>query len=294
MKLASFKSDSAWQPLTFRGVALFASAPLKRILLIQFLFALCTAVTVIWFLNHAWFPTVKQAILQMPDEGQIVSGKLNWTNTPPTLLAEGPFLAIIADLDHTRVIRVPAHLQVEIGASNVRFISLFGYMDWMYPVVRGNSVFDFNRHKLEPWWGAWRPPILWMVFGATLLLLMCVWWAVASLYAVPLWLISFFANRRLSLVESWKLAGASLMPAAMMMLLAILAYGSGVIDLVQLMVVQGLHWIVGVAYGCVSIRYLSRAAQHGPAKKNPFPPDHSIQTQQHSGNNQNPFKPPDK
>ncbi|HLP77529.1 MAG TPA: hypothetical protein VK327_11495 [Candidatus Paceibacterota bacterium] len=289
MKLPWPKFDFAWQPFTFKGVAAFAFAPLRRLLVMQAIFAVLTALSIVWFLNHAWFPTIRQAILQMPEQGRIVSGRLEWENKPPQSLAEGAFLGVIADLDHTGQIRIPADIQVELGRADVRFISLFGYVDQPYPVDPGNPTIDFNRIQLEPWWGAWQPPILWMVFGGVFVGLMVMWWILAAVYSVPVWLVAFFSNRKLSLIGGWKLAGAALMPGAFLMILSIVSYGLGLFDLVQLVAIQVAHWGVGFVYCSGSLlRGIEISAPEIPSE-NPFHPEDKKTSSERVG--ENPFKP---
>jgi hypothetical protein len=43
------QSTTAWQPFTPQGIAAFASAPVKRLLLVQFVLALFAAISVVWF-----------------------------------------------------------------------------------------------------------------------------------------------------------------------------------------------------------------------------------------------------
>src|SRR5262249_34942862 len=107
---------AAWQPFTFGGVAAFAGGTWRRLLAVQFLFALLAAAAVVWFLQVAWFPTIRQAIEQLPAAGEIHGGRLDWGgDTTPRILAEGHFLALALDLDHSGAIRSPAHVQVELG-----------------------------------------------------------------------------------------------------------------------------------------------------------------------------------
>src|SRR5215475_5697261 len=125
----------AWQPLTPRGVAAFARAPLRRLLVMQFILALAAAVTMVWFLRSAWFPTIHAAITQLPEHGEIKSGKLNWPGDSPKLLAEGHFLAFVVDTNHTGTVRSPAQVQVEFGRDDIYFYfySLPGYRECPYP-----------------------------------------------------------------------------------------------------------------------------------------------------------------
>ncbi|HEU5123435.1 MAG TPA: hypothetical protein VFW05_05155 [Verrucomicrobiae bacterium] len=288
MNLAWLKSETAWQPLTFKGVAAFASAPFRRLLLIQFLFALLTATVVVWCLVHAWFPTVRQTILQMPETGEIRSGQLSWTNETPRLLAEGPFLSVTADPDHSGQIRVPAHFQIEFGRSTVRVLSLLGYRDWPYPGAPW--IVKFNRTELEPWWGAWYPPLLWMVFGGVLIGLLVIWPVVATFYFIPVWIAGFLTNRELSLTGSWRLSGAALMPGALVMILSLAVYALGGLDLIGLIAAQLAHWIVGWIY-CAGGIFKRPYLQTDAPTKNPFDPNPTRRQKKSDGSpRENPFK----
>jgi len=99
--------------------------------------------------------------------------------------------------------------------------------------------------------------------------LFIAWSVLATLYALPVWLIALFSNRDLRLAESWRLAGAALMPGAVIMAIAIVLYGLGVLDLVALTVVGVGHVVVGWVYLFVSQAFLVRAEAASGAK-NPF------------------------
>ena len=77
----------AWQPLTRRGVAAFARATMRRLLLVQFLFAVLSAGCVVWFLCTAWLPVVAEAIRQLPPGAEFRSGVLRWGASSPLPLA---------------------------------------------------------------------------------------------------------------------------------------------------------------------------------------------------------------
>src|SRR2546429_4821245 len=70
-------SPPAWQPLTPRGVASFAGASLARLLLVELIIASLIASAVAWFLAENWFPTVRHAIHQLPDQGTIRNQRLD-------------------------------------------------------------------------------------------------------------------------------------------------------------------------------------------------------------------------
>ena len=256
----------AWEPLTPRGVAAFAHARFSRLFLVQFVIASLAAAAVVWFLSDACFPTVRTAIRNLPASGAIRSGRLDWPGNPPQLLAEGRFLAFIVDPNHSGQIHSPADVQIEFGRESVRFFSLLGYTEQDYP---RDWIVSFNRTDLEPLWGAWEPELLAIAVLAVVAGLMLLWAALATVYFLPVRLISFFANRDLNFRGSWKLAGAALMPGALLLTAAIVLYGFAVLDLIQFCFLFGAHFALGWLYLFLSQLFLPRMDSTVP-KGNPF------------------------
>ncbi|HYG35770.1 MAG TPA: hypothetical protein VEC99_13350 [Clostridia bacterium] len=261
------KPEFAWQPLTPRGVAAFARASLGRLFLVQFAVAILAAATLAWFLGTRWFPVVSAAIEQLPAHGEIRSGRLDLPGISVRPLAENRLLSVAIDLSHQGEARNPAHLQVEFGRGDIQLLSLFGALKAPYP---RNWVIAFNRIDLEPWWGAWVPPILAIATGGTLTGLLIVWAGLATLYSIWAWLIAFFANRELTLTGSWRLAGAALMPGALFMTGALFSYGVGAMDLVQLLVVCVLHFVIGWTYLVLATLACPKQTVPGSDRANPF------------------------
>jgi hypothetical protein len=232
----------AWQPLTPSGIAAFGSARLGRLLVVQFIIALVATGVIVWFLHRAWFPVITESISRLPPQSEIRNGRLDWQGDSPMVLAEGRFLAISVDLRHQGNTHSPADVQVELGLADIRLFSLFGFLPATYP--RGESI-SLDPADAGPWWGAWAPPILWMVAGGSIAALLAAWALLATLYALPTWLITFFANRNLSLAGSWRLAGAALMPGALFLTAALVLYGLGVIELIGLLAAAAVHLVLG-------------------------------------------------
>jgi hypothetical protein len=256
----------AWQPLTPRGVAAFAGAPLRRLLLLQLIVALVAAGTVVWFLHQCWFPTIGQAIHALPPNGEIRNGRLDWSGPSPVRLAEGRFLAITVDGDHTGEARSPAHLQLEFGRGEVQLRSVLAHFKAAYPTT---LKLPFNQTELWPWWGAWSLAILALVAASLVAGLIVSWAIFATLYCLPVRLIGFFANRDCSLVGSWRLAGAALMPGALLLCAFVALYGSGAWDVVQFAAAAPTHLVVGWIYLILSPLRLPRHSDAVP-KGNPF------------------------
>jgi hypothetical protein len=258
---------TAWEPLTPRGVAAFARAPLGRLWLVQSLVALVVAGAVVWFLYDGWFPTAHSAIRQLPSAGEVRSGRLDWRGEPRALLAEGPFVAFNVDLDHGGDYRSPAHVQIEFGRQDFYIHSLLGYAACRYPA---GWIIAFNREELEPWWGAWQPALLATAGALTVLALLLAWQVLATVYCLPVWLVGFFANRELNWQGGWRLAGAALLPGALLMAVGIIAYDFGVFDLVQLAFVAAGHIALGWIYLVLSPLFLPRHQATPAEPRNPF------------------------
>lgn len=257
---------TAWEPLTPRGVAAFARAGFGRLLLVQFIVALLAAGAVVWFVHNGCFPAIGVAIQKLPATGEIRSGRLDWMAQSPELLAEGRFLAFDVDLDHSGQISPTSDVKIEFGRETVRAFSLFGYLDLRYP--RG-YVIAFNRIELEPLWGAWAAELL-LIIGATVTIcLLLNWWLLATLYFLPVWLLGLYTNRDLNFRQSWRLAGAALMPGALLLAAAIVFYGIGFLNLISFLFTFGAHFLIGWIYLFFGLLFLPRM-QAAPRRGNPF------------------------
>jgi hypothetical protein len=181
-------------------------------------------------------------------------------------LGEGRCLAIVVDLDHSREARSPAHVQVQFERAGIKFYSLLGYVEGAYPQ---DHTIAFNRTVLAPWWGAWAPAILAMVVGGMVVGLIVTWACLATIYALPVWLVGFYANRDCSLGASWRLAGAALMPGALLLCVFIALYGLGAVDLVHVTIAGALHFMVPWVYLVFSPLCLPGHPQ-AQSKGNPF------------------------
>jgi hypothetical protein len=255
----------AWEPVTPRGVAAFARASFERLFMVQAVVAVIAAAAVVGFLSDGIFSTIGQAINALPDTGEIRGGRLDWQGDSPVMLAEGNLLAFSVDLEHGGALRSPADFQLEFGRDSVRVFSLFGETMVDYPP---DYIFAANQRDALPVWGAWAPDLLALAAIGTFLGLMTAWTVLATVYALPVWIICFFFNRDLDLRASWKLAGAALMPGALFMALALVLYELKAFDLVQFCSAVGLHLVIGCIYLFVSPMFLNRVLP--AAKKNPF------------------------
>lgn len=255
----------AWEPVSPRGVAAFARASFERLFVVQSIFALMAAAAVTWLLATKFFPTVDAAIDNLPATSVIEHGKLKWPDDSPKLLSEGHFLAFSVDPQHSDNLRSPAHFQFEFGENSLCIYSLLGVYEIYYPP---DQSFYFDRPNLQPLWGAWAPELLGLAAIGTFFGLLIIWQILATLYSLPVWLFAFYADRDLNFFQGWKLAGAALMPGALIMSLAIVMYGLAIFDLVQFAFAVVMHLLIGWLYLIISPLFVPRAVPAPPG--NPF------------------------
>ncbi len=259
---------NAWQPFTPGGVASFSKASFLRVFAFQLCFAIINALALGWFLHVSWLPVMQSAVEHLPPSGEIVHGSLAWSSPSPALLGYNSDLAFVVDLQHTGEARVPSDILVEFGQRDLRVYSLLGFMELEYPA--GWRV-ALNRTETGPWWGAWQPPVLWLSVLGWIVFLLVGWSLLSACYSLIVWLIAFFANRRADLAQSRRLAGAALIPASLVLLLGIVLYGTGAINLLGLLLMAVGHLAAGWVYILLAPLALAREPSV-PPKGNPFTP----------------------
>ena len=259
----------AWQPFTPRGVAAFAHATFARVLLIEFIVALMAAAMLVWFLQTAWFPTIRLAIKTLALQGSIQHQELTYPATAPGLLAEGHFLAFLVNVGTDPSGGLASDFRVEFRPRRALVCSLAGCLALPYPKA---GTFQFNRADLEPRWDAWEPILLGMAAVGMVFFLMLAWCALATFYSGLAWLAAYFADRELSWGGSWRLASASLMPGAVVLTAGLVLYGLTALDLLRFALLVPLHLLLGPGFTLASVFFLPRTAPAIRLSANPFAP----------------------
>jgi hypothetical protein len=258
---------TAWQPMTFGGVAAFAHARLSRLLVVWLVAALCVAASVIWFLNLAWLPVLETSFANLPNRSEIRGGKLDWRGPARARLGEGPFLCVLVDAEGSAAFGQIADVQLELRNDGLKVSSLLGYQTISFP--RDRSV-ALNRLDAGAWWNAWKPVLLSGAGAAVVVGLFLSWALLATLYAGPVKFLAFFLDRDANWMASWRLSGAALMPGALVVCGAIFLYGLRQLNLAGLLVVFPLHLIVGWIYVACAPARLPRLRGVLSGAANPF------------------------
>jgi hypothetical protein len=271
----------AWQPFTPRGIAAFSVATLSRLVAVQLAGAALIVIALLCALQVAWVPVIDDAIQQLPDAGSIRRGELNFGGESPKRLAGNSRFGVAVDLAGTREAGQVADVEATFEKSRVVLRGPFGAAWRRYDP---NYVISFNRPELAPAWDAWRWPALALLAVGTVLALFAMWWALALIYSPLVKFIAFFLDRAVTWRGAWRVSGAALMPGAVLMMVALLLYGYGVINLLRFGLLYALHGVTGLVFVFTTPWFLPKFST--PLASNPFSMGASKQT--------NPFEKSDK
>lgn len=259
----------AWQPLTPRGVAAFATAPVGRLWLAQLAVAILVAVMIVWFVSANWFPVVREALRNLPSGALIRFGTLHWPNPSPVKLGESRALALTVDLQDAGSLGRVADVELALHERRFTVTSLLGYLEFPYP---RNWTITLARTEALAWWGAWEWALL-TLLGVAVVLGLLLLWLVLGTVSCPLARgAAFFANRRLNWLGSWKLTGAAMLPAAFLVMTGLFFYGWLGMDLVKLLLFYLLHFVTTWIYIGVSPFFLPKDPAARSWSGNPFVP----------------------
>jgi hypothetical protein len=238
---SSVPAFSAWQPLTFAGVAGLAMAPQWRFRLIRFVMAVFSTVCVTWFASVVFLQVMRHAIDRFPGSGSLRDGHLEWTGAQAIVLSQGTVLTVVMDPELTGEAGQVTDWQIAFGKNTIRFSSIFGYTSTPYPPTWS---FTLSRDALEPWWGAWEPIIMAAIAGCSMLFFLIVWGAIGAVYGLFLRLYSYFLDRQIDFGACWRAGQTSLFSAALLLDAALLLYGHGRLDFLGLAFAFGLHFVI--------------------------------------------------
>jgi hypothetical protein len=256
----------AWQPFTPRGVAAFAHATASRLFLVQLFVAAVIAFALVLCLRATWLPVVREAIAHLPETGVIRRGELSLAGGPNQRLAGNAQLALSLALSEERDGGSAADLEIRFEKNRVALCGHLGCGWWTYDP---RYIIAFNRLELEPWWGAWRGPLLGATALLTVAVLLVLWWMVGLLYLPLVKFIAFFTDRAVTWGGAWRVATAALLPGALLLAVGLLLYGAGLLDLFRFTLLYLLHIMAGLVFVVTSPLFLPKHFSQGKGG-NPF------------------------
>jgi hypothetical protein len=259
---------TAWQPLTFGGVAAFGQARWLRLFAAQVVVAGLVGAGLIWFLSRNYSPVVAQFIEKLPATACLTNGQLSGLSGAQ--ISESKFLSLAITDDDDTAIDQSADVQIALHKDHMEVATLLssalGSLEFNYST---NANLDLSQSHLEPLWGAWHPIFLAAVGLGTIIWLFLVWSLLAALYTPVAKLVAWFGNRPLTWLGAWRLSSAALLPGAILLTLGIVLYGHQIVDLIGLGYFQTVHFVVGWIYVLLAPLFSPRANLPPPGR-NPF------------------------
>lgn len=264
-------SCKGWVPLTPNGVAAYAGSPLKRVVVLQAISGTLCTLAIAWILVASVFPTLRQALQNLPDQGLLTLGELRFPENTPFKhpLATSTWLAVDVDPTTTAHRNASRDLDLIFTRSEVRLISTLGTARIPYPPL---WHLPFNRLEMLAAWEAWEG----MLYGALLLAsfatLMVSWWLLATVHCLLPRILAYFTDRELNLGAAWKLTAAALIPGAALMVMGLVALEADVMGGVQFALLFVIHFLVPIVYSLLATCHLPPRAIRTAHTKNPFVP----------------------
>lgn len=247
--------------------------------------AAALAVLMVATIQDTWFASVRRLIAELPTEGAIRGGRLDWTNAAPARLLEDRYLAVAVDPERTGVLGQEADLTILLGADGAYAASVLGYVKVDYPKDYAVSL---RRGDVSAWWEARE---VFMVFGVgvvTGVFWLLVWWLLASVYWLAAWIIGLFGGRDLTPGAAWKLAAAAQLPGVFVFALSLASYRFGWLNLLRLGYGFALSFAVAWFYVLVAPLLVPKAPQRQQGE-NPFAGAGGEKTPVPAARGKNPF-----
>lgn len=254
-------------PTSFGGVAAVSEGPGTWLLVWQFLFALATAVVATWAFDVAWCRGFQRAISALPSQGRILNGALEWPDTKPQILHQGPFLAIVVDPPGLRENGLATDVTFSLEADRLAIRSFLGWTAIRYP---NDLRLSLTRVELSSMVAAWKTPFLLALALSTIGLLFLSWTILSLAYGVVVWLGGTAMGRPVPFRTARRLAGASLLPGCLLMASAIALYATRQLGLEGLLIALPLHIVLGWVYCAGSWTRLRREPTEPDSTSNPF------------------------
>ena len=250
-------------PLTFSGVASFASTGWGRLFLWQAIVIATIAGSLMLLLGQHWSPVLDAAIAQLPERGGLIEGRLQWPNKQAGDLAGNQFLRIIVDPYGEQQHGQIADFQIELRSESWVVGSILGYLEFPYTL----ETFRIEREKQIPWWGSRRP---FLFIGISFSIGLACGIISLLLGFIGIWpskTVAFFSDRKGGTGPLLRLSIAAWLPSGALLATGSLCYALSLLPLMGLLIMIPLYFLVGWIYLFFSPFFLPHIVH---SDENPF------------------------
>ncbi len=256
----------AFLPVTPRAIAAYKNLKTINFIAYWLFYAVVCSLAITFVFERCVISFVSRAITNLPQSGEVVTGRLNgWETNGISTLIESRFISIYVNSSNNDDLSDAADLQIVFAKDELRLRSLLGWLAVKYPKW---LRLPLNYKQLWPIWGAYQTAIITGVFLCSVVLLLASWTILALVYSNILIFIARILKRLTGgRGGAFKIAGATLIPGALIMTMGLLSYSFVYIDLISLLIVFVCHIVIAWIYLILSVFYLPiRPAE----SKNPF------------------------
>lgn len=211
----------------------------------QFLFALATAIVVAWAFDVVWGRGIERAISALPSQGRIQDGTLDWPETKPQILHQGPFLAMVVDPQGLRENGLATDITFSLESDRLAIRSFLGWTAIPYPA---DFRLSLSRVGMSSLVAAWKTPFFLALTLLTIVTLFLSWTLLSIAYGTVVWIGGSALGRPVPFRTARRLAGASLLPGCLLMSTAIALYATRQLGLEGLLIALPLHIVLGWVY----------------------------------------------
>lgn len=192
---------------------------------------------------------IEAAMRALPENCIIDSGKIEGLSEGFRVHHHNRFLSIEFLGDSDQRANSTSDFQLTFTPDDLRLSSIFGTLHLAYP----NRHFSLSPSHFQPWWEARRSAFAIVAFVIIFLGMLILWMILASVYSLPLFVISLFGKRRIKCISAWFLAGTSLVPGTIILIFALVLYSSHLLGFFGLIAAIAFHLIVGWIFAMASI-----------------------------------------
>jgi len=160
-----------------------------------------------------------------------------------------------------------SHIAVKFEGADVQICSILGCKKLAYPADLRTPV---GRLDLQARWDAWQPIVTAGAALGTMIVLLAFWLLLGFVSSLVVWPLAWIRKKDLAWFGAWRVGSLSLSIGTLFAVLALWAYGFGLLDLLQFLIaalLQFLIWMVSLAFAFCA---LPARAPSPVAPGNPF------------------------
>ena len=203
--------------------------------------------SVAYFVATSWWRVVDAFVQGLPAEGRVEAGVLEWPNKPG-VATSNRHLEIRVSAGKPTSSASTSDFTLGFFRDRIRIAGVLGYVDLAYRDFQLD--FPLNSIDIAPYWEAWKNPMI--VFSGFLsaVVILATWWMLSVIYSPMTRVMASLFAGQLSWPQAVQVSAAGLLPAALIIVVAIVLYAEKQLNLFALGGVWIAHVVIGWVFVC--------------------------------------------